>query len=93
MNYVPLYAPAVAGSTHLKGPHVDFAGLSPLIALLGGAAIVLLVGLLGSRWVRSQVVPALTLWELARASLYQRVVLPSEAWDPASRLARPMLSA
>ena len=29
----------------LKGPHVNFAGLSPLIALLGGAAIVLLVGL------------------------------------------------
>jgi hypothetical protein len=39
------------------------------------------------------VVPALTLWELARASLYHAVVLPSEAWDPGSRLARPMLSA
>ena len=39
---------------HLKGPHVDFAGLSPLIALLGGAVIVLLVGLLGSHWVRAQ---------------------------------------
>ncbi len=51
----------MARSTHLKGPHVDFAGLSPLIALLGGAAIVLLVGLLGSRWVRAQVVPALSL--------------------------------
>jgi NADH-quinone oxidoreductase subunit N len=29
----------------LKGPHVDFAALSPLIALLGGAIVVLLVGL------------------------------------------------
>ncbi len=54
-------------SAHLKGPHVDFAGLSPLIALLGGATIVLLVGLLGSRWIRSQVVPALSLGALAAA--------------------------
>jgi NADH-quinone oxidoreductase subunit N len=52
---------------HLKGPHVDFAGLSPLIALLGGATVVLLVGLLGSRWIRSQVVPALSLGALAAA--------------------------
>ena len=28
---------AVLATAHLKGPHVDFAGLSPLIALLGGA--------------------------------------------------------
>jgi hypothetical protein len=39
----------VLATTHLKGPHVDFAGLSPLIALLGGAVIVLMVGLVGSR--------------------------------------------
>ena len=39
-------------TAHLKGPHVDFAGLSPLIALLGGAVIVLMTGLLGSGWVR-----------------------------------------
>jgi NADH-quinone oxidoreductase subunit N len=54
-------------TAHLKGPHVDFAGLSPLIALLGGAAIVLLVGLLGQRWIRAQVVPGLTLAALAAA--------------------------
>jgi NADH-quinone oxidoreductase subunit N len=51
-------------SAHLKGPHVDFAGLSPLIALLGGATVVLLVGLLGSRWVRAQLVPSLALMAL-----------------------------
>jgi NADH-quinone oxidoreductase subunit N len=67
MSYVPLFSPAVATTTHLKGPHVDFAGLSPLIALLGGAVIVLMVGLLGSRWVRSQVVPALSLVALGAA--------------------------
>ena len=57
----------ILATAHLKGPHVDFAGLSPLIALLGGAAIVLMVGLLGSRWVRSQLVPALTLGALGAA--------------------------
>jgi NADH-quinone oxidoreductase subunit N len=45
----------------LKGPHVDFAALSPLIALFGGAIVVLLVGLLGSRWIREQVVPSLAI--------------------------------
>jgi NADH-quinone oxidoreductase subunit N len=48
-------------AAHLKGPHIDFAGLSPLIALLGGATLVLLVGLLRARWVRSQLVPTLSL--------------------------------
>jgi NADH-quinone oxidoreductase subunit N len=55
-------------TTTLKGPHVDFAALSPLMALLGGAAIVLLVGLLGSRWVRAQLVPALSLVALGAAA-------------------------
>jgi NADH-quinone oxidoreductase subunit N len=67
VNYVPLFSPAVATTTHLKGPHVDFAGLSPLIALLGGAVIVLLAGLAGSRWVRAQLVPALSLAALGAA--------------------------
>jgi NADH-quinone oxidoreductase subunit N len=66
MTYVPLFSRTMA-TAHLKGPHIDFAGLSPLIALLGGATIVLLVGLLGSRWVRSQVVPALSLLALGAA--------------------------
>jgi NADH-quinone oxidoreductase subunit N len=56
---------ALLATAHLKGPHVDFAGLSPLIALLGGATVVLLVGLISSRWVRAQAVPALTLVALA----------------------------
>ncbi len=55
-------------TAHLKGPHVDFAGLSPLIALLGGAVVVLLVGLLGSRRVREHVVPALSLLALGAAA-------------------------
>ena len=66
MNYVPLFSPAVA-TTHLKGPHVDFAGLSPLIALLGGAVVVLLVGLLGRREAREQAVPTISLVVLGAA--------------------------
>jgi NADH-quinone oxidoreductase subunit N len=66
MTYRP-YFPAAVASTHLKGPHVDFAGLAPLIALLGGAVVVLLVGLLGARWVREHVVPTLSLGALGAA--------------------------
>src|SRR5262249_23467547 len=62
----PLGALALAVA-HLKGPHVDFAALSPLIALLGGATVVLLVGLLGSRRARALGVPRLALLALAAA--------------------------
>jgi NADH-quinone oxidoreductase subunit N len=42
-----------------KAPHIDWAGLSPLIALLGAAVLVLLVGLLRPRVVRELFVPFL----------------------------------
>jgi NADH-quinone oxidoreductase subunit N len=58
---------AALATAHLKGPHVDFAGLSPLIALLGGAVLVLLVGLLGSRRARAGAVPALSIAVLGAA--------------------------
>jgi NADH-quinone oxidoreductase subunit N len=44
-----------------KAPVIDWEALSPLIALAGGACIVLMVGLLRSRFVRAQVTPFLTL--------------------------------
>ena len=40
-------------TAHLRGPHVDFGALSPLIALLGGAVVVLCFGLLGSGFARA----------------------------------------
>jgi NADH-quinone oxidoreductase subunit N len=64
MSHAPT---ALLATAHLKGPHVDFAGLSPLIALLGGASLVLLLGLLGSRWIRAHAVPAASLAVLAAA--------------------------
>ena len=50
-----------------KGPHIDWAGLSPLVALLGAATIVLLVGLLRPRAVREVLVPLLALAGFAAA--------------------------
>ena len=66
MTYVPPLTHTLA-TTHLKGPPIDFAGLSPLIALLGGAVVVLIVGMLRPRWVRAQLVPTLSLGALGAA--------------------------
>ena len=49
----------------LEGPAIDFAGLSPLLALLGGAVVVLMVGLLRGRAAREHGVPALSFATLA----------------------------
>jgi NADH-quinone oxidoreductase subunit N len=49
----------------IKGPHIDFAALSPLIALVGGVCVVLLAGLARSRFVRTQAVPAVAIVTLA----------------------------
>ncbi len=50
----------VMAAAHIKGPHIDWAGLSPIVVLVAGGLIVLLVGLLRSGVVRRQIVPALT---------------------------------
>ena len=42
-------------------PYIDWAGLSPLLALLGGAIIALIVGLAGPRAIRTQLVPLIAL--------------------------------
>ena len=52
---------------HLRGPHIDFGALSPLIALLGGAVVVLCVGMLGSGFARRTLVPVLSLVVLGTA--------------------------
>jgi NADH-quinone oxidoreductase subunit N len=49
----------------VKGPSIDWAALSPLIALAGGACVVLLVGLLRSGFARRHVTAGLTLVTLA----------------------------
>ena len=61
MNVVHMLPLAAA---HLKGPHIDWASFSPLLALSVGALVVLLVGLLGSL-MRERVVPVLAILTLA----------------------------
>ena len=53
------------GRTVPDAPTIDFAGLSPLIALLTGAVVVLMVGLLRSRVAREHGVPFLSFASLA----------------------------
>jgi NADH-quinone oxidoreductase subunit N len=56
---------ALAAAHHLKGPHIDWAAFSPLLALAAGALIVIVVGLLPSRTVRHRIVPAITILAFA----------------------------
>jgi len=51
----------------VKAPEIDFGALSPLIALLVGACVVLMVGLLRGRTVRTAGVPFLTVVTFAAA--------------------------
>src|SRR4051812_15755128 len=66
-------------------PHVDFKGLSPLIAVIGGSCIVLLVGLIRGRAVQRVAMPACT-----AASLIVAIVLTLWVWDPGVK--KPIVS-
>jgi NADH-quinone oxidoreductase subunit N len=66
LSHLPLLT-AAAAIGHIRGPHIDWAGLSPFIALSGGALVVLLVGLAASASVRERVVPGLAIVALATA--------------------------
>jgi NADH-quinone oxidoreductase subunit N len=57
----------IAAAAKVSGPHIDWAGLSPLIAILAGALVVLLLGLVVSRAARETAVPALAIVSLAVA--------------------------
>ncbi|HWT93364.1 MAG TPA: NADH-quinone oxidoreductase subunit N [Solirubrobacteraceae bacterium] len=45
----------------MKGPTIDWEALSPILAIFGGAILVLLAGLLRARFVREKLVPFLAL--------------------------------
>ncbi len=57
----------LAAAAHIKGPHIDWGGLSPFVVLTVGALLVLLVGLLRGAVLRERVVPLLTLMFLGGA--------------------------
>ena len=42
----------ILAAAHAKAPHIDYAGLSPFLALTAGAILTLLIGLARGRWVR-----------------------------------------
>ena len=72
----------------IKGPYIDWAALSPLIALLGGATIVLILGLFRSRFIRESVVPF-----LAIVAFGTTVGLAAWRWDdPTSLISGAMAS-
>ncbi|HTN24017.1 MAG TPA: NADH-quinone oxidoreductase subunit N [Solirubrobacteraceae bacterium] len=50
----------IAAAAKIAGPHIDWAGLSPLVAVFAGALLVLMLGLARSRALRETVVPALS---------------------------------
>ena len=51
----------------MKGPSIDWAAISPLVALTAGACVVLMAGLLRPAFVRRAVVPGLTVLTLGAA--------------------------
>jgi NADH-quinone oxidoreductase subunit N len=57
----------VIAAAKVAAPTIDFAGLSPLIAVFGAALLALMLGLLRSRAVRERLVPALSIASLAIA--------------------------
>jgi NADH-quinone oxidoreductase subunit N len=69
--------------THI--PHIDYKGLSPLIAVTAGSIIVLMVGLFRGRAVQRAAVPA-----VAAASLITAIALTLWVWDPGVK--KPIIS-
>jgi NADH-quinone oxidoreductase subunit N len=57
----------IAVAAKAVGPQIDWAGLSPLVAVFAGALVVLLLGLVVSRVARETAVPALSIVTLAIA--------------------------
>jgi NADH-quinone oxidoreductase subunit N len=52
---------ALAAASQIKGPHIDWAALSPILAPAVAGLVVLLVGLLRSALMRERVIPLLTI--------------------------------
>ncbi len=61
----------------VPAPDIDYQGLSPLIAVVGGSVVVLMVGLFSSRFVRLTLVPV-----LSAVALLAAIGLSVWNWDP-----------
>ena len=74
--------PSVIAAVHSQlgrfhAPHVDWKGMSPLLAVLGGSVVVLMVGLLPGRRLQRGLVPALGI-----VSLLTAIGLTIWIWQP-----------
>jgi len=69
----------------VKSPEIDYLGLGPLFAVLGGAVIVLMAGLFPGRFVQRVLVPSLT-----AAALLAAIGLTVVNWDPGDT--KPIIS-
>ncbi len=59
----------IAAAAKVAGPHIDWAGLGPLLAVFVGALLVLMLGLSRSRAAREIAVPALSIVALALSAV------------------------
>ena len=68
----------------IKGPYIDWAAISPLVALAGGAVVVLMLGLARSRAIRTGLVPLLTVaaFGARRSASPSGSGTPTTAWSP-----------
>jgi NADH-quinone oxidoreductase subunit N len=73
----------LTAATHI--PHIDYKGLSPLFAVVGGSVIVLMVGLIRGERVQRLLLPA-----LAAGSLLAAIGLTLWVWDPGVK--KPIIS-
>src|SRR5437588_4739266 len=75
----------LASKLVFHAPHVDWKGLSPLVAVLGGSVLALMIGLIRPRAVQRKVVPV-----VAIASLLAAIGLTIWIWKPGDT--RPIIS-
>jgi NADH-quinone oxidoreductase subunit N len=60
-----------------KAPAIDYLGIAPLLAMMGGSIVVLMTGLIRGRVVQRVLTPLLTVAALATAIVFAVI-----AWDP-----------
>ena len=61
----------------IAAPEIDYMGLAPLFATIGGSIVVIMVGLIRGRLVQRTIVPL-----IAAASLLAAIGLTIANWDP-----------
>ena len=69
----------------VKAPEIDYQGLAPLFAVIGGAIVVLIAGLFPSRYVQRSLVP-----QLAAAALVVAIIFSVANWEPG--VVKPIVS-